>query len=313
MFRELVREARVRFRPMVEGLELRAVAAGLGTAADVAVRVVMQTADDTPTPLDQFAPGQTYKGEIGGLYANGSNVAPRSLVEAEDAATSQIQPLNARGRAAANGRVGVIAIGQSTTNQWFPYFQRLARSKQSELKAGTFFVNGGQDGQGSAPWAYGNATWATLARRVGPAARLQVQVLVLDSVQFYPQNSSSVQALANSYSGQLATIVARAKRAYPNLKLVYALPFHWAGAASAGQAVTEPGGYEIQFGTRQLVTSQSYSQPVIARGPEIWTRTQDPALYYDGVHFTTQGRQTMAEITYGFLKTDRAAARWLFR
>ncbi|WZO98832.1 hypothetical protein EP7_000423 [Isosphaeraceae bacterium EP7] len=314
MLRTPVRVARSRFSPAIEGLERRAVMAGVGAAAEVAVRMVAaQAAEDTPTPLDQFAPGQTYKGEPGGLYANGSNAAPQALLDAVDAAASQIQPLNSRGRAAANGRVGVIAIGQSTTNQWFPYFQRLARSKQAEQKAGTFYVNGGQDGQGSAQWAYGNATWATLSRRVGSAARLQVQVLVLDSVQYYPQNAGRVQALANSYSGQLATIVARAKRAYPNLKLVYALPYHWAGAASANKTVTEPGGYELQFGTRQLVTTQSYNQPVTARGPEIWAQTRNPALYYDGVHFTTQGRQTMAEITYGFLKADRAAARWLFR
>ena len=308
MHHDSFRAARVRFSPRIEGLELRAVAAGLAATADVAA----PSADDVPTPLDRFAPGQTYEGEIGGFYADGSNVAPQALADAEAAAAAQIRPLNARGRVAANGRVGVVALGQSTTNQWFPYFQALAKSKRSEIKPGTFFVNGGQDGQVSSIWAYGNKTWSTLARRVG-AGRLQVQVLFLDSVILQPQNYANAQAVADAYSKQLATIVGRARRMFPNLRLVYAFPFHWGGAATPDRAVSEPGAYETQFGTRQLIASQNFSRPVIARGPDVWSQTQDPNNYYDGVHFTGQGRQTMAEITYAFLKADRAANRWLFR
>ena len=114
-------------------------------------------------------------------------------------------------------------------------------------------------------------------------------------------------------SGQLATIIRRAKREFPNLKLVYVFPFHWAGSAN-GRSISEPGGYDMQFGVRRVILSQNLSDsPVAVWGPDVWSQTQDASLYTDGIHWSGAGRQVMTQLTWRFLEQDPAAADWLWR
>src|SRR5689334_10672084 len=118
-------------RPLLESLESRTVATAShgflihpGLAHRVPHAAALAPSDAVgPIPLNAFGPGATYQGQEGGLYGAGSNQPSPALLDAALAASARIQPLNRRGRPAAGGRIGVMAIGQSTTKQWFPSFQ----------------------------------------------------------------------------------------------------------------------------------------------------------------------------------------------
>lgn len=264
-----------------------------------------------PTPIDAMGPGETYQGLTGGLYGDGDNTPPEFLENAASAAVAAIRPLSTSGRPAANGRIGVVAIGQSTTNQWFPSFEAMAAGNARRPRKGLFFVNGGQDGRVSTVWAGSDVPWRVLSGRVG-ASRNQVQVVFLDSAMIYGEQYGSASAEASAYRRQLETIIGRAKSFFPNLKLVYAFPFHWSGAAAPGRAVTEPASYAMQFGIQQLVTNPRRRSPVVLWGPQVWSQTQSGRYYYDGVHFTSAGRSRMAQITWKFLQDDFSGG-WFWR
>lgn len=265
----------------------------------------------TATPIDRLGPGETYQGLSGGFYGNGSNAPPEFLGDAAASANAAIRPLSTSGRPSVRGRIGVVAIGQSTTNQWFPEFQARAAARSRQLRRGLFFVNGGQDGRVSSTWSGTDTPWSVLAGRVG-SARNQVQVVFLDSTMIYGEQYGSVAAMARSYRHQLDTIIDRARSMFPNLKLVYAFPFHWAGAAAPGRAVTEPASYGLQFGIQQLVNEPRPNRPVVLWGPEVWSQTRDGRYYYDGVHFTAAGRARMTQIAWKFLQRD-FGSRWFWR
>lgn len=300
-----------RFRPALQSLEDRFVPSLAGVASP-AVTSLVATWDGGATSLGRFAPGQTYQGLAGGFYANEGNEPSAELAEAAAGAASRIVPLDVRGRPSANGKIGVVAIGQSTTEQWFSTFAGSARGRRGELRPGVTFINGGQSGKISTSWATDGSTWLELRRRVG-SARLQVQVVFLDAALIYGQNIGGAEAQARVYSGQLSAIIARTKRLYPNLRMVYAFPYHWAGSAAPQKAVTEPSGYESQFGIRRVVLEQSLNEPVVVWGPDVWSQTKSPALYSDGVHWSGAGRAVMTDLTWRFLADDPSAARWLWR
>jgi hypothetical protein len=94
-----------------------------------------------------------------------------------------IQPLYRGGRPAAAGRIGVVAIGQSTTKQWFPAFQAMGRS----LQPCVVFVNAGQDGMVAQNWASQAAPWSAAIRAAGATglSRAQVQVLIVDVIRIH--------------------------------------------------------------------------------------------------------------------------------
>jgi len=302
-----------RFAPMVQTLEGRVVLSSLTIPASTGTAVAAASTWDAPaTALGRFEPGQTYKGLPGGLYAGASNEPSPELAAATDSAASRIVPLDRRGRPSEAGRIGVVTIGQSTTEQWFSTFIPTARAKREAIRSGVFFVNGGQSGQVSTMWAISGSPWAQLSRRVG-AGRSQVQVAFLDAALIQSERIGHPQEQARVYSGQLSAIIARAKREFPNLRMVYVFPFHWSGSAPPQRVVTEPGSYELHFGIRRLILQQSLSDPVVVWGPDVWSQTQDAALYSDGLHWSRAGRVAMTELTWRFLETDPAAAQWLWR
>jgi hypothetical protein len=313
------RQAMLKYKAHIEALEWREVLSGLGggqpailppprTPRTAVVRLSLEVA---PTPLDQMLPGQAYQGLDGGLYGNWSNQPSQVLQDAAAAAAAAVRPLDLRGRPKAAGRIGLVAIGQSTTRQWFPGFQALVATHKDQVRRGLFLVSGAQDGMVSVNWARTDVPWGGLAAAVG-AARAQVQVAFLDAALINGQSYGDTRAEAGAYARQLATIIERARGLFPNLRLVYVFPFHWAGSAGPTKVVTEPASYRSQFGIRRLILAQDLRGPIAVWGPNVWPQTQDPRLYYDGVHFTRYGRAKMTRATWAFLKAD-PNARWFWR
>jgi hypothetical protein len=307
------------YRPLCETLESRTVAtvshASLidsGLAHRRLHGAVALAAADAGglIPLTELGPGSSYEGQDGGLYGGGSNQPPQSLLDAALAASAAIRPLDRGGHPAAGGRIGVVTIGQSTTQQWFPYFRAMARP----LARRVVFIDAGQDGMAAQNWATEGAPWSTAIRAAGASglSNAQVQVLIVDAVRIFSWTDGDLEGQIRATSDTMARIVAVAKSRFPDLKLVYLMPFHYAGFAGEGRAIREPYAYQQQFGIRRLILDQSGDSPVLLWGPYVFSGTMNPAYYYDGIHFSRAGRQAMASLTWQFFRTDPAASRWLW-
>jgi hypothetical protein len=137
----------------------------------------------TPTILDLLDPKaltdmtayECYKGEDGGLYGGGINVTPPAHYKAALAELSKIQPLDASGRRASDGTVGLVSIGMSNTTMEFSVFKTLADKdpfKSPFLK----IVDGAQGGQTAKAWAEQQNPWDVLAKRLQFAGVAPAQV-----------------------------------------------------------------------------------------------------------------------------------------
>src|SRR5690349_4791916 len=211
-----VRVSRAR-TPLFEPLEVRTVAAvshaglmhpGLAHLAPHAAALAPSGAVG-PIPLTEFGPGATYQGQEGGLYGAGSNQPSPSLLDAALAASARIQPMDRGGRPAAGGRIGVVAIGQSTTKQWFPSFQAMARPLQPRVD----FANAGQDGMVAQSWPSQAAPWSAAVRAAGASglSRAQVQVLIVDLIRIRSWTDGGLDGQIRASRNTLARIVAVAK------------------------------------------------------------------------------------------------------
>jgi hypothetical protein len=307
------------YRPSCESLEPRTVAtvshAGLIDPGSVHRHLHGATALAAADaggliPLTELGPGSSYQAQDGGLYGSGSNQPPRSLLDAAMAASAAIRPLDRAGRPSAGGRIGVVTIGQSTTRQWFPYFRAMVRPLAHRVA----FIDAGQDGMAAQNWATGGAPWSTAIRDAGASgvSSAQVQVLIVDAVLIHSWNDGDLEGQIRATSDTMARIVAVAKSRFPDLQLVYFMPFHYAGFAGEARAIREPYAYQQQFGIRRLILDQSGSSPVLLWGPYVYSGTMNAADYYDGIHFTRDGRQAMASLTWQFFQTDPAAGRWMW-
>ena len=78
------------------------------------------------TPLTDLRGSTRYRGEEGGLYGRGKNERPDLLNRAALAAAGRIQPLDAKGSPATDGKIVLVSIGMSNTTQEFRRFMALA-------------------------------------------------------------------------------------------------------------------------------------------------------------------------------------------
>lgn len=87
-------------------------------------------------------------------------------------------------------------------------------------------------------------------------SKRQVQVAIVDLLRIYPWKDGGFQVQVDAYRADLTRIVAKAKASYPNLRLVYVLPFHYAGYTDGRRVTREPFTYQEGFGVRQLIEKQ---------------------------------------------------------
>src|SRR5687767_12434641 len=74
--------------------------------------------DTTRIPLTDLGTG-TYKGFMGGLYPNGSNVLPGTHSARGLVAARAIRPLDVNGQPSASGKYVLMSMGMSNTSQEF--------------------------------------------------------------------------------------------------------------------------------------------------------------------------------------------------
>lgn len=288
-------------------------------------------------PLTEMTAEDRYKGEEGGLYGGGNNELPEPLAVAAKAVTDLIQPLDANGMPAANGKIGLVSISMSNATQEFSRFKQLADAdpdKSPRLQ----IVDCAQGGQTMARWADPNAAcWTEAERRLTSAgvACEQVQVAWVKLANAGP--SGELQEHGQQLEQDTRRVLANLKKFFPNLRIAY-LGSRIYGGYADGRLNPEPYAYEGAFVVRWLIKSQmssdsslnydatkgSVNSPLLLWGPYFWgdgmtPRKSDGLIWErsdfvnDGTHPSDSGRQKVAERLLQFFKQDRYARSWFVK
>lgn len=237
---------------------------------------------------DMTAP---YKGEDGGLYGGGRNEPPPAHRAAHLAISKTIQPLDASGRPATDGKIGLITIGFSNTSIESEDFKRAADA-DAQKSPQVVIINGAIGGRSAVMWAWDGAatlpaaeqerlerqmdllrmpktnrksspgldkdTWPTLAKRIEAAglSPQQVQVAWLKQVEANPKPLGEFPGHARALQADITAMLNIAHQRYPNLRVVYLSSRTFGGWSGRESGSPEPYAYESGFGTRWVVQSQ---------------------------------------------------------
>jgi hypothetical protein len=235
----------------------------------------------------------TYKGEDGGLYGGGRNAPPEAHLAAYLKESEKVEPLDADGRPAAGGTIGMVTIGFSNTYLESAAFKQAADGDPQKSPR-VVIVNGAignrdagmwaSDGAGVLPQAeqerFGKAkaqspvpeaarkgggmgrregdTWPTLDERLKAAALSpqQVQVLWLKHVEAAPRRLGDFPSHAKVLEADMNDVLIIAKKRFPNLRAAYLSSRSYAGWAGPNCGSPEPFAYESGFAVRWLIQRQ---------------------------------------------------------
>jgi len=288
-------------------------------------------------PLTEMSAVDRYKGEDGGLYGAGRNTPPPEHGRAALVATKKIRPLDQDGRPAADGRIGLLAIGMSNTSMEFNNFKRKAEA-DARKSASVVLVNGAQNGQGAELWVEQEAPWAELDTRVKAAnlSPAQIQAVWLKHASMRVRSYGEFPNHPRRLQAMLIQIIEKAKRRYPNLQIVYLSNRIYGGYSLRNQ--NEPVAYESAFADRWVIQEQisgisdlnfdatkgEVRAPVILWGPYLWAdgitpRKSDGLTWArsdikdDGVHPDATGMEKVGALLLDFFTTDPTATTWFLR
>lgn len=281
-------------------------------------------------PLTQLTGDATYKGQTGGLYGNGSNEPPAKLKSAALAAAAQIQPLNADGKPAPDGRIVLISMGMSNTTMEFSTFVQLANNDHDKSPK-VQIVDCAQGGQDAPKWntaAPGDhSPWPNAEQRLKSAGvtDAQVQVIWLKQAIAGQGRLGEFPKHGDQLTADVEQNIKLARERFPNLKLVYLSSRIYAGYATT-PLNPEPYAYEGAFAMRNVILNQLKTDlpkdgAIILWGPYLWAdgtkgRSQDDLVYTredlvgDGTHPSASGRQKVAQLLLKHFKTDPTAKGW---
>ncbi len=287
------------------------------------------------TPLTELG-AANYKGEDGGLYGGGRNTPPSAHLEAALREAAKIRPVDAAGKPAAAGKIGLISVGMSNTTQEYSRFMADANHDPQKSRH-VVLVDGAQGGQTGMRWADQSAPlWQTVDQRVQAAglSPLQIQVAWMKQAEAGPARLGEFPRHAQVLTDNLVTVLGHLKQRFPNLRLVYLSSRIYGGYATTALN-PEPYAYEEAFSMRWLIRDQiagnpelnfdpargPVKSPLLLWGPYLWadgeTPRQDVGLKYvagdfggDGTHPGDSGRAKVAALLLNFLKTDSTAKPW---
>jgi hypothetical protein len=287
-----------------------------------------------------------YKEQTGGLYGQGQNVPPGSLLQAAREQTALICPRDAQGNPSATGRIVLISLGMSNTTQEFSVFKKKADADPNKSPQ-VVIVDGAQGGMAAHQWAYPEVVtkqnrpspWDVMTRRLQAAgvSAGEVQVVWLKQAQMGPAQLGAFPAHARSLRDDVAIILRELRRRFPHLRLAYLSSRIYAGYAT-GALNPEPYAYESAFSVRWLIESQlandpnlnydpakgEVKAPLLLWGPYLWgdgikPRQSDGLVWTradlgpDGTHPSDAGREKVANLLLTFFKTDENAKRWFLK
>ncbi len=286
---------------------------------------------------------QSYQGSQGGLYPDGSNVMSQDRLKAGLAFLKQIQPLNSAGQPDQNGKIVLISMGMSNTQQEFTPFIPLALA-DPEINPNLVIVNGAKATQDASKWSVVNGqAWQNLASQISAAGvtNLQVQAAWLLNAMPATLGPQTFPERAQWLKDFLKTGIRNLKDSYPNVRVVYLSSRIYAGYATTNLS-PEPFAYEGGFAMKWLIEDQingdpelSYDganpeAPWLAWGPYLWANGlgsdnvsggipgRSDGLEWecgdyqnDGTHPNPRtGAPKVAQLILDFFKTDSTATTW---
>lgn len=301
------------------------------------------------TPKDSFGfkplmelGADKYKGEAGGLYGDGKNEPPSAHAELAKKAAAKIQPLDADGKPSPNGKVGLLAIGMSNTNQAFGGFMDVAR-RDTDKSANVVLINAAQGGVDARRWAGVTKAkmdpWELLAQRLKQAnvTEKQVQVIWIKHGNIGPAQDGEFPKHAKLMTDQLGVIVRMAKEKCPNAQLCFVSNRTY-GGYSKGSLNPEPYAYENAFSVKWLIDAQikgdkelnadpdkgAVKAPVLLWGAYLWadgkTARKDNGFTWqpedvgnDGTHQSGVGSRKIGELMLTFFKNDPYSKPWFVK
>jgi hypothetical protein len=288
-------------------------------------------------PLTEMTAEDKYQGEDGGLYGQGENVPPEKHRQAAEAALTKIQPLDAAGKPAADGRVAFISISMSNATQEFSRFKQLADADADKSNKLTI-VDCAQGGQAMAEWVDPEGMpWRVLGQRLKAAGITdeQVQVVWIKLANKGPRGDLATHG--GKLKSDTLKVIQNAHARFPNLRIAY-LSSRIYGGYAANPLNPEPYAYESGFVVRWLIQDQIQGEkelnhnpdqgeikaPVLLWGPYLWAdgtkpRASDKLVYTredlaaDGTHPSQAGRDKIARVMLEFYKTDPLAKTWFLK
>jgi len=276
----------------------------------------------------------TYKGEEGGLYPGGQNTPPVAHLRAGEALARKIEPLDATGHPAPDGKIVMISVGMSNTTMKFQTFQKIAATDHT-LNPKLVLVDGAQGSQ--VAWITSNPRmpfWDVVDERLTAAGVTRNQVQAAWLLQANPGPYRPFPAEAKELEANIADTLRVMHDRFPNLRITYLSSRTYAGYATS-PLNPEPFAYESGFAVKRVIAGQiggrpelnydsakgSVRSPWIEWGPYIWAdgiKANRDGLSYagedygeqDGTHPSPSGRMKVATRLLQFLKTDPTAKQW---
>ncbi len=285
-------------------------------------------------PLTEMSATDRYQREDGGLYGEGRNEPPAGHRKAAEAELARIQPFNAEGKPAKNGKIVLVSISMSNATQEFSTFKRLADADPAK-SPDLVIVDCAQGGQAMAEWAPLNAQpWIVAERTLSNAGVTpkQVQVAWIKLANKGPRGP--LEQHGKKLEADTRAVAQNAKARFPNLRIAYLGSRIYAGYANTALN-PEPYAYESAFVVRWLIRDQIKGEPALnydpARGevkaplllwgPYLWGDGATPRkadglvwkrddLARDGTHPSQSGREKVAKLLLDFFKNDPLAKSW---
>jgi hypothetical protein len=244
-------------------------------------------------PLDELT--ATYKGQDGGLYGGGLNSPPPLHMSAYLKESGKIQPLDAEGKPAQDGKIVLLSIGMSNTTMEYSRFKQLADADPDKSPT-VVVVDGAQNGRTGVAWPLGGLsvlptgeaerikqtlasvgrdlatgpkdTWTNVAARLNASGvtALQVQALWIKQAEANPAKIGDFPAHAKVLQADIVDTLNIAKHYYPNLRVAYLSSRIFGGYATMSLN-PEPYAYEGAFAMRWVILDQIKGEPRLNYDP----------------------------------------------
>jgi hypothetical protein len=273
------------------------------------------------TPVSDLGP-RRYRGFAGGLYPGASNRPPVAYAQQGRSSARLVVPRGPDGAPARNGRIVLLSLGMSNASAEFSQFQATAAGDPHRSLRVTI-VDGAQGGADADLVANsGGAYWMVVDQRLRAAGATAAQVQAVWLKEAIAGEREPFPADARHLQRDLRTIVAIARRRFPNLRLVYLASRTYAGYATSSLN-PEPYAYQSAFAVRWLIAdrlARRLAGPWVGWGPYLWTdglRGRADGLTWscadvaaDGTHPSASGRAKVARLLLRFFEHDPTARPW---
>jgi hypothetical protein len=292
-----------------------------------------------------MSPEDRYRGFQGGLYPDGKNDRPAAHNAAGIALAKEVQPRDAQGRPAADGKIVLLTIGMSNTMQASSGLLRMAAAEKG-LNPRMVIVNGALGGMtagrirtldGARRYDNGQSVkyWDYVDEQLKQAGVTRPQVQAIWLKQADPGTTLPFPDHVKLLQEEQVDIAHILHDRFPQAKLLYLSSRIFGGWAKTSLN-PEPIAYESNFSVKWLVEQQLQGDPALnydpakgpvrsawlSWGPYLWANGTTPrsndGFHYeiddlredDRTHESEQGQDKVGRELVKFFKTDPTSRTW---